>query len=129
MVARFDKLSHLLRTSRRCLGSCAPQGITGRDAPASATQSAAQHGWRAPAATLQNSFASGSAGLTCPGVVQFSRLRKCMPAPVFKPGGTGGLTFLKSGGSLGPCAHQTKQLPLPSKGLPCFNSEPQIQAL
>lgn len=119
-----DKLSHLPNTNLHRLGSGAPQGITARDSPASA----AQHERRAPAAVLQNSVTARSAGLTCPRMLQPPRFHKRVSLPALKPGGTGGFGSLKPGCSLGPLANQVKQLPPPSRGLPCFNTGPQVQA-
>uniref|UniRef100_A0A3B4V3C1 Coiled-coil serine rich protein 2 n=1 Tax=Seriola dumerili TaxID=41447 RepID=A0A3B4V3C1_SERDU len=123
-----DKLSHLLSTHLHCLGSGAPQGVKARDSPASAAQSAAQHEWRAPAVMLQNSFTPRSAGSSCPRMLQPPRLQKRISLPALKPGGTGGFASLKLGSSLGPLTNRTKQLPPPSRGLPCFNAGPQVQA-
>lgn len=123
-----DKLSHFPSSNLHCLGSWAPQGITARDSPASAAQSAAQHEWKAPAVILQNSASPKSAGSTCPRMLQPPRLHKRVSLPALKPGGTGGFASLKPGRSSGPLANQTKQLPPPSRGLPCFNTGPQVQA-
>uniref|UniRef100_A0A669C6X6 Coiled-coil serine rich protein 2 n=1 Tax=Oreochromis niloticus TaxID=8128 RepID=A0A669C6X6_ORENI len=119
-----DKLSHLPNTNLHRLGSGAPQGITARDSPASA----AQHERRAPAAILQNSVTPRSAGSTCPRMLQPPRFHKRVSLPALKPGATGGFGSLKPGCSLGPLANQAKQLPPPSRGLPCFNTGPQVQA-
>lgn len=123
-----DKLTHLPGTKLHRLGSGAPQGITARDTPASAAQSAAQRERRAPAVVLQNSITPRSAGSTCPRMLQPPRLHKCVSLPALKPGGAGGSGSLKPGCSPGPLANQTKQLPPPSRGLPCFNAGPQVQA-
>ncbi len=123
-----DELSHLLSNHLHRLGSGAPQGVTARDCPASAAQSAAQHEWRAPAVILQNSAPPKSAGSTCPRMLQPPRLHKRVSLPALKPGSTGGFASLKPGCSLGPLAYRTKQLPPPSRGLPCFNAGPQVQA-
>lgn len=123
-----DKLTHLPSTNLHCPGSWAPQGITARDSPASAAQSAAQRERRAPTVMLQNSVTPRPAGSTCPRMLQPPRLRKRVSLPALKPGGTGGFASLKPGCSLGPLANQTKQLPPPSRGLPCFNTGPQVQA-
>lgn len=119
-----DKLSHLTNTNLHRLGSRAPQGITARDSPASA----AQHEGRAPAVILQNSVTPRSAGSPCPRMLQPPRFHKRVSLPALKPGGTGGFASLKPGCSLGSLANQAKQLPPPSRGLPCFNTGPQVQA-
>ncbi|XP_069549082.1 serine-rich coiled-coil domain-containing protein 2 [Brachyistius frenatus] len=123
-----DRRTHLPSTNLHCLGSCSPQGITARDSPASAAQSAAQHEQRAPAVTLQNSVTTRFPGSTCPRMLQPPRLHKHVSLPALKPGGAGGFASLKPRCSLGPLALQTKQLPPPSRGLPCFNTGPQAQA-
>lgn len=126
--ANPDKLSHLLSTHLRRPGSGAPQGVTAGDSPASAAQSAAQHERRAPAAIPQSSVTPKSAGSTSPRMLQPPRLHKRVSLPSLKPGGTGGFASLKPGCSLGPLVNRTKQLPPPSRGLPCFNAGPQVQA-
>ncbi|XP_035519304.1 serine-rich coiled-coil domain-containing protein 2 isoform X2 [Morone saxatilis] len=123
-----DKLSRPLSTHLHHQGSGAPQGVNARVRPASAAQSAAQHEWKAPAVILQNSIPPRSAGSTCPRMLQPPRLHKRVSLPALKPGGTGGFASLKPGGSLGPLANRTKQLPPPTRGLPCFNTGPQVQA-
>lgn len=123
-----DKLSHLLSTHLHCLGSGAPQGANARDIPTSAAQSAAQHEWGAPAVMLQNSLTPRSAASSCPRMLRPPRLQKRVSFPALKPGGTGGFVPLKPGSSLRPLTNWTKQLPPPSRGLPCFNSGPQVQA-
>ncbi|TMS04566.1 Serine-rich coiled-coil domain-containing protein 2 [Larimichthys crocea] len=122
--ANPDELSHLLSTHHlHRPGSEA----NARDSPASAAQSAGQHGWKAPAVTLQNSVTPRSAGSACPRMLQPPRLHKHVSLPALKPGGTGGFVSLKSGCSLGTLANRTKQLPPPTRGLPCFNASPQVQ--
>ncbi|KAI3363330.1 hypothetical protein L3Q82_011961, partial [Scortum barcoo] len=74
--ADSDELSHLLSDRLHHLGSGAPRGVTARDGPASAAQSAAQHERSAPAAMLQNSVPPKSAGSTCPRMLQPPRLHK-----------------------------------------------------
>lgn len=123
-----DKLSHLPTTSMHCLGSWAPQGITARDSPVSAAQPATQHEWRTPAVILQNSVTPRPAALTCPRMLQRPRLHKRVSLPALKPGGTGGFASPKAGCPVGPVTYQTKQLPPPSRGLPCFNAGPQVRA-
>ncbi|XP_070772523.1 serine-rich coiled-coil domain-containing protein 2 [Enoplosus armatus] len=120
-----DERSHLLSTHLHRPGSGAPQGAIARDSPASAAQSAAQPEWKAP---VVNSVTHRSAGSTCPRMLQPPRLHKRVSLPALKPGGTGGFASLKPGCSLGPLANRTKQLPPPSRGLPCFNAGPQVQA-
>uniref|UniRef100_A0A3Q3MKL8 Coiled-coil serine-rich protein 2a n=1 Tax=Mastacembelus armatus TaxID=205130 RepID=A0A3Q3MKL8_9TELE len=115
--AEPNELSHLLSNHLHR----APQRVTVRDSPASAAQSAAQHEWKAPAMTLQSSVTSTSADSTCPRMLQHPRLHKRVSLPALKPGGNGGF-------ALGPLAIQTKQLPPPSRGLPCFNAGPQVRA-
>lgn len=122
-----DKLSHLLTTHLHCPGFGASQGVNARDSRASAAQSAPQHERRAPAVILQNSVTPGSAGSTCPRMLQPLRLHKRVSLPTLQPGGTGGFASLKLGCSFGPLANQTKQLPPPSRGLPSFNAGPQVQ--
>ncbi|XP_059215287.1 serine-rich coiled-coil domain-containing protein 2 isoform X1 [Centropristis striata] len=123
-----DKLSHLLSTHLRRPGFGAPQGVTARDSPASATQSAAQHERRVPAVVPQSSVSPKSAGSPSPRMLQPPRLHKRVSLPSLKPGGIGGFASLKQGCSLGPLGNRTKQLPPPSRGLPCFNAGPQVQA-
>ena len=122
-----DKQSHLLCTHLHRLGFRAPQVVNARDSPASAAQSAAQHEWRAPTATLQNSVTPRTDGSTCPRMLQPPRLHKRVSLPALKPGGTSGFASLKPRCSLGLLASRTKQLPPPSRGLPCFNAGPQVQ--
>ena len=123
-----DKLSHLPSTNLHCLRSCTPQGITAKDSRASASQSAGQHAWRAPAVILQDSVTPRSASSTCPRLLQPPRLHKRVSLPAPKLGGTAGFSSLKPHCSSGSPANQTKQLPPPSRGLPCFNAGPQVQA-
>ncbi|XP_067372615.1 serine-rich coiled-coil domain-containing protein 2 isoform X1 [Channa argus] len=123
-----DELSDLLSTHLHCPASEAPKGVTGRDRLASAAQSAVQREWRGPAALLPNSNAPRSAGSTCPRMLQQPRLHKRVSLPALMSGGTGGFASLKPGSPLGALANRTKQLPPPSRGLPCFNAEPQVQA-
>ncbi|XP_049455622.1 serine-rich coiled-coil domain-containing protein 2 isoform X2 [Epinephelus fuscoguttatus] len=126
--ANPDKLSHLLSTHLRCPGSRAPQGVTARDSPTSAAQSASQHDRRTPAVTPQSSVTPKCAGSTSPRMLQPPRLHKRVSLPALKPGGTGGFASLKLGCSLGPLPNRAKQLPPPSRGLPCFNAGPQVQS-
>lgn len=118
-----DELSHL-STHLHHPGSAAPQGVTARDSPASA----AQHERRAPAVTLQNSVPPRSVGSNCPRMLQQPRLHKRVSLPALRSGCTGGLASMKPGCFFGPLANQPKQLPPPSRGLPCFNAGPQVQA-
>lgn len=113
-----DELSHQLGTHQHCLDSEAPRGVTNRDSPVPGAQSAAQHERRAPTARLQNSITPRpAAGLTCPRMLQPPRLHKRMSLPALKPGGAG-----SSGCPSGPLAKHGKQLPPPTRGLPCFNA-------
>ncbi|KAK2824466.1 hypothetical protein Q5P01_021641 [Channa striata] len=123
-----DELSDLLSTHLHCPSSVAPQGVTGRDSLASAARSAVQREWRGPAVVPQNSVAPRSAGSTCPRMLQQPRLHKRVTLPALKSGGTGGFASPKPGCPLGPLANRTRQLPPPSRGLPCFNAGPQVQA-
>ncbi|KAM7385403.1 hypothetical protein PAMP_001489 [Pampus punctatissimus] len=122
-----NELSHLLSTHLRRPSSWTPQGVTAKDSPASAAKPAAQLERRAPAVMLQNSATPGSAGSTCPRMLQPPRFQKRVSLPALKPGGTGGFASLKAGCSSGPLVSRTKQLPPPSRGLPCFNAGPQLQ--
>lgn len=122
-----DELSHLLSTHLHLPGSGAPRGVNARDSPASAAQPTTQHEWRAPAGIVQNSVTPASASSASPRMLQPPRLHKRVSLPALKPGGTGGLVSLKPGCSLGPVASRTKQLPPPSRGLPCYNGGPQVQ--
>ncbi len=122
-----DELSHLLSTRLDCPGSGAPRGVNARDSPASAAPSAPQQEWRAPAEIQRNSLTPRSAGSSCPRMLQPPRLHKRVSLPAMKSGGTGGFASLKPRGSSGPPADRTKQLPPPSRGLPCFNAGPQVQ--
>uniref|UniRef100_A0A8D3BAK2 Coiled-coil serine rich protein 2 n=1 Tax=Scophthalmus maximus TaxID=52904 RepID=A0A8D3BAK2_SCOMX len=123
-----DKRNHLLSNRQHWPDSGAPRGVTARDGPTSAAPSAEQHEGRAPTGMLQNSVTPGPAGPTCPRLLQPPRLHKRVSLPALKPGGAGGFASLKLGSSLGPLANRTKQLPPPSRGLPCFNAGPQLQA-
>ncbi|XP_076599219.1 serine-rich coiled-coil domain-containing protein 2 isoform X1 [Chaetodon auriga] len=122
-----DELSHLLSTHLHLPGTGAPQGVNARDSPASAAQPATQREWRAPAGILQNSVTPTSASSASPRMLQPPRLHKRVSLPALKPGAAGGFVSLKPGCSLGPLANRTKQLPPPSRGLPCFNGGPQVQ--
>lgn len=126
--ANPDKLSHLLSTHLRRPGSEAPQGVTARDSPASAAQFSAQHDWRAPAVIPQSSVTPKSAGSPRPRMLQPPRLHKRVFLPALKPGGSGGFVSLKPGCPSGPFSNQAKQLPPPTRGLPCFNAGPPVQA-
>ncbi|KAM3606294.1 uncharacterized protein V6R79_013925 [Siganus canaliculatus] len=119
-----NELSHLLSTHLHRPGSVAPQGINARDSPVSERQSAAQRERRAPAVLLQNSATLGPA---CPRMLQPPRLHKHVSLPALRPGATGAFAPLKPMCSLDPLVYRTKQLPPPSRGLPCFNTGPQVQ--
>lgn len=125
-AAGSDELSHLPSTNLHGPGSCTPQGIAARDGPASAAQSAAQPGWRAPAVTMCNSITPRSVCSTGSRMLQPPCLHKRASLRASKPGGTAGFASLRPGCSSGPPANQTKQLPPPSRGLPCFNTGPQL---
>lgn len=125
--ADSDELSHLLSTHLQHPGSGAPQGVNARDSPASAAQSAAQHERRAPAVTLQNPVTPRSAASTCPRTLQPPGFHKHVSLPALKPGDAGGFAYSKPRCSSGPRANRTKQLPPPSRGLPCFNAGPQAR--
>ncbi|XP_067466564.1 serine-rich coiled-coil domain-containing protein 2 isoform X1 [Thunnus thynnus] len=123
-----NELSHLLSTHLRRPSFGTPQGVTARDSPAAAApQPATQLEWRTPAVILQNSVTPRSAGSTCPRMLQPPRFHKSVSLPALKPGGTGGFAPLKAGCSSGPLVNRTKQLPPPSRGLPCFNAGPRVQ--
>lgn len=118
----------------RCLSShlhrpacAAPRGLTAKDSPTSAAQSAVQHERRGPAAMLHSSVSPRPAGPTCPRMLQ-QALPKRVSLPALRSGGAGGVPSLTPGCSSGPLANRTKQLPPPSRGLPCFNAGPQVQA-
>ncbi|KAI9535578.1 hypothetical protein NQZ68_003132 [Dissostichus eleginoides] len=121
-----DGLPRLLRTHLR---PAAPQGVAARDSAASEAQSAAQRGGGAPTVISQSSVTPKSAGSSSPRMLQPPRLHKRVSLPALKPGGIGSFASLKPGCSLGPLANRTKQLPPPSRGLPCFNAGPQVQSL
>ncbi|XP_033956097.1 serine-rich coiled-coil domain-containing protein 2 [Pseudochaenichthys georgianus] len=121
-----DGLPRLLRTHLR---PAAPQGFAASDSAASEAQSAAQRGGGAPAVISQSSVTPKSAGSSSPRMLQPPRLHKRVSLPALKPGGTGSFASLKPGCPLGPLANRTKQLPPPSRGLPCFNAGPQVQSL
>ncbi|KAM6915927.1 LOW QUALITY PROTEIN: serine-rich coiled-coil domain-containing protein 2 [Xenentodon cancila] len=123
-----DKLSHLRSTNLHRLRSCTLQGITAKDSGASASQSAAQRVRRAPAVILQDSVTPRSASSTCPCMLQPPRPHNHASLPAPTPGVSAGFSFLKPLCSSGPPANQTKQLPPPSRGLPCFNGGPLVQA-
>ncbi|CAK6953034.1 serine-rich coiled-coil domain-containing protein 2 [Scomber scombrus] len=122
-----NKLSYLLSTHLHRPSSGTPQGVTARDSPVAAAQPAAQLEWRAPAVILQNSVSPRFAGSTGPRMLQPPRFHKTVSLPALKPGGTSGFASLKAGCSSGPVVNRTKQLPPPSRGLPCFNAGPQVQ--
>ncbi|CAN9499654.1 unnamed protein product [Ophioblennius macclurei] len=61
-------------------------------------------------------------------MLQPPRLHKRVSLPALKPGGTGGFASPKPGCFSGPPANQSRQLPPPSRGLPCFNAGPQVQS-
>ncbi|KAM9847782.1 serine-rich coiled-coil domain-containing protein 2 [Aulostomus maculatus] len=122
-----NQLTHLLSTHLQRPGSGIPQKVTARDSPASPAPSAAQRVWRADAGMLQNSATPRSAASACPRMLQPPRFHKPVCLPAVGSGGTGGFATLKTGCSLGPLANRTKQLPPPSRGLPCFNTGPQVQ--
>ncbi|XP_053292653.1 serine-rich coiled-coil domain-containing protein 2 [Pleuronectes platessa] len=109
-------------------GSGAPRGVTARDSPTSAAPSSGQHEGRAPAVMLQDSVAPRSAGPAYPRLLQPPRLHKRVSLPALKPGGAGVFASPKPGSFLGPLANRTKQLPPPSRGLPCFSAGPQVPA-
>ncbi|CAG6016724.1 unnamed protein product [Menidia menidia] len=127
-IAGPDELSRIPGTNRRCLTSTAPQGITARGGPALAAHAAALNKKRAPAMMLQNSVTPRSSDSTSHRMLQPPRLHKHVSLPATKPGDTAGFASQKPGCSLGPLANQTKQLPPPSRGLPCFNTGTQLQS-
>ncbi|XP_023818801.1 serine-rich coiled-coil domain-containing protein 2 isoform X2 [Oryzias latipes] len=120
-----DKLTHRLRTNLPCLRSCTPQEMTAKDSPASAQQCAAQHGCKSLAVITHDPVAPRSAGSTCPRTLPPPRLHKRMPHPSPKLGGAGGSP--RAACFAGSSANQAKQLPPPSRGLPCFNAGPWVQ--
>ncbi|XP_060896011.1 serine-rich coiled-coil domain-containing protein 2 isoform X1 [Labrus mixtus] len=123
-TADLDELSHPLGTHLHRLDSEALRGVTDRDSPATAALCAAQHEERTPAVKLQNSITPRpAAGSTCPRMLQPPRLHKRVSLPALKPGGAG-----SSGSFSGPLANHSKQLPPPTRGLPCFNTGPQAHA-
>lgn len=122
-----NELSHLLSTHLQCPSSGTPQKVTAGDRPPSAAQSAAPPEWRAHKVMLQEAATRRSAGSTGPRMLQPPRFHKGASLPALKSGGIGGFASLKPGCSLGPLANRTKQLPPPSRGLPCFNAGPQVQ--
>ncbi|KAM8852286.1 serine-rich coiled-coil domain-containing protein 2 isoform 1-T3 [Synchiropus picturatus] len=69
--------------------------------------------------------AEGSASHARPRLLQPPRLHKRVSLPTLKPGGMGGAP--SPGSPSGQFASRTKQLPPPSRGLPCFNAGPQLQ--
>lgn len=119
-----DDLGHPLGTFLHLPDSETSQGVTDRDSPATAALCAAQHERRAPSVKLQSSVTPRhAAGSTCPRMLQPPRLHKRVSLPALKPGGAGSL-----GPSLSPLANHSKQLPPPTRGLPCFNAGPQAHA-
>ncbi|XP_038846487.1 proline-rich transmembrane protein 1-like [Salvelinus namaycush] len=66
----------------------------------------------------------GPQGPGCPRILQPPRHHKRVSIPALPQGGTNG-SLLRSGSSALLANHRTKQLPPPSRGLPCFNSGPQ----
>ncbi|KAG7501185.1 hypothetical protein JOB18_042524 [Solea senegalensis] len=125
--AYTTKRSNRLSYHSHFPGSRAPQEVTARDSPAPVAWSAAQHEGREPAVMLQNSVSPRSAGSSCPRLLQPPRLHKHVSLPALKPGFTGNFASPKLGSSSGPFPNHTKQLPPPFRGLPCFNSGPQVQ--
>ncbi|KAM9804131.1 serine-rich coiled-coil domain-containing protein 2 [Neosynchiropus ocellatus] len=69
--------------------------------------------------------AEGSASHNRPRMLQPPRLHQRVSLPALKPGGMGGAP--SPGSPPGQFANRTKQLPPPSRGLPCFNAGPQLQ--
>ncbi|KAM4607438.1 serine-rich coiled-coil domain-containing protein 2 [Polymixia lowei] len=128
----LDRLSLLLSTQLHLLdhlGSGAQQGGTASDSPPSASHSGTVPERRASAEALQCSGAPRTVGAACPRMLQPPRLHRRVSVPALPPGNAGGSAPLKSGGSFGSLAnHRTKQLPPPSRGLPCFNAGPRAQA-
>ncbi|KAM3863103.1 serine-rich coiled-coil domain-containing protein 2 [Diretmus argenteus] len=123
-----DKLSCFLSTHLHRPGSRPPQGGTARDSPVTAAKSGTELEQRAPAELLQDSEATRSVGSAYPRMLQPPRFHKRVSVPSLTPGGTSGSACLKMGASLGLLANLwTKQLPPPSRGLPCFNAGPQVQ--
>lgn len=114
------KPDNLTSTRLRC--PPASQEESAGDSPASGAQSE----WRAPATVLQKPVTPRAAAPTCPRLLQPLRLQKRVSLPALRPGGTTGVSPLKSGSSLVPLANQPKQLPPPSRGLPSFHAEPQV---
>ncbi|XP_036816110.1 uncharacterized protein LOC110502513 isoform X2 [Oncorhynchus mykiss] len=66
----------------------------------------------------------GPQGPGCPRILQPPRLHKRVSILALPQGGTNG-SLLRSESSALLANHRTKQLPPPSRGLPCFNSGPQ----
>ncbi|XP_056148093.1 LOW QUALITY PROTEIN: serine-rich coiled-coil domain-containing protein 2 [Lampris incognitus] len=125
-----EKLSLLLGAHLHVLdhlGSSIPQEAIARDRWTSAVQSGVDLG-QTTDETLPNSGAPSSDVLMHPRVLQPPRLHKRVSVPALLPGRASGSTPLKAGcfsGCLG--NPRAKQLPPPSRGLPCFNSGPQAQ--
>lgn len=107
-----DRLSHLLSAQLQWSETpggdgASPQGETDGDGAVLK----AQCGHQAPAANTESS------ALTCPRVLQPPRLHKRVSLPALKPGGAGGRPLWSR-----------QLLPPPSRGLPCFNTGPQVPA-
>ncbi|XP_068597519.1 serine-rich coiled-coil domain-containing protein 2 [Brachionichthys hirsutus] len=118
--------SHLLSQLQH-QSSGTPRRANGGRSPASAALLAAQPEWRAPAEVFQDSITPGSAASAGPCMLQPPRPHEFVSLPALKAGGAGGFASPKPGCSSGPLANRTKQLPPPSRGLPCFNAGPQVQ--
>lgn len=119
-VPNPDKLSVLLSTQLNINDREGPgtnpsptQGLPAASSPATGALSRPDEGQRA-----------SPEGPGCPRVLQRPRLHKRVSVPALPQRYANG-SLLRSG-SVGLLAnHRTKQLPPPSRGLPCFNSGPQ----
>lgn len=115
-----DKLSVLLSTQLNINDREGPgtnpsptQGLPAASSPATGALSRPDEGQRA-----------SPEGPGCPRVLQRPRLHKRVSVPALPQRYANG-SLLRSG-SVGLLAnHRTKQLPPPSRGLTCFNSDPQ----
>uniref|UniRef100_A0A4W5PIV7 Coiled-coil serine-rich protein 2a n=1 Tax=Hucho hucho TaxID=62062 RepID=A0A4W5PIV7_9TELE len=119
-VPNPDELSVLLSTQLNINDREGPgttpsptQGLPAASSPATGVLSRPDGGQRA-----------SPEGPGCPRVLQLPRLHKRVSVPALPQRYANG-SLLRSG-SVGLLAnHRTKQLPPPSRGLPCFNSDPQ----
>ncbi|XP_034040465.1 LOW QUALITY PROTEIN: serine-rich coiled-coil domain-containing protein 2 [Thalassophryne amazonica] len=119
--ADLSKQSYLFSTNIHHPGSAAPQGVPARAGPALPAQS----DFRAPTVIPHNPATPRPVASTLPCILQPPLLQKHISVPALKQGVSGGSASLKPRCHFG--LFRTKQLPPPSRGLPCFNAGHQMQ--